>query len=175
MTYHGGDPPPPDPPPRREVPDPHTRRALMLAAIALVIAIGALIGLVWAVAANALTSPIPTTSTTSTSTTTTVVDSPEVSPRNLYIWAVAIKIRMEEQRLWARWGPVNICEQGGDWYAAGYGGNGSYYEGGLGIGSGMYRSIAGHSALLDSPIAQMRVAEIVLARYGRGAWACPVP
>jgi hypothetical protein len=80
----------------------------------------------------------------------------------------------EEARLWARWGPVHDCEQPGNWYAAGRTPHG-YFEGGLGIERSLYRKIRGHSALLDSPIDQMRVAEIALAWYGPSAWACHVP
>jgi hypothetical protein len=88
-------------------------------------------------------------------------------------WAEAVEAA-ETARLVARWGPVHDCEQPGNWYAAGPTAHG-YFEGGLGIHVDLYRSIAGHSALLDSPLEQMRVAEIALARVGRGAWACPVP
>lgn len=88
-------------------------------------------------------------------------------------WAEAVEAA-EAARLAARWGPVHDCEQPGNWYAAGRTEHG-YFEGGLGIHVDLYQSIAGHSALLDSPLDQMRVAEIALARVGRGAWACPVP
>lgn len=88
-------------------------------------------------------------------------------------WTEAVAAA-EAARLVARWGPVHDCEQPGDWYAAGPTEHG-YFEGGLGIHVDLYQSIAGHSALLDSPLDQMRVAEIALARVGRGAWACPVP
>jgi hypothetical protein len=88
-------------------------------------------------------------------------------------WAEAVAAA-EIAHLTARWGPVHDCEQPGDWYAAGRTKHG-YFEGGLGIHVDLYQSIAGHSALLDSPIEQMRVAEIALARVGRGAWECPVP
>ena len=82
--------------------------------------------------------------------------------------------RAEEERLWARWGPVHDCEQPGNWYAAGRTSDG-YFEGGLGIAASLYRSITGHSALQDSPVDQMRTAEVVLSRYGPSAWACDVP
>lgn len=88
-------------------------------------------------------------------------------------WAEAVAAG-EVARLVARWEPVHDCEQPGNWYAAGRTEHG-YFEGGLGIHVDLYRSIAGHSALLDSPLDQMRVAEIALGRVGRGAWACPVP
>ncbi len=88
-------------------------------------------------------------------------------------WAEAVAAA-EVAHLVARWGPVHDCEQPGNWYAAGPTNDG-YFEGGLGIHVDLYGSIAGHSALLDSPLDQMRVAEIALARVGRGAWACPVP
>lgn len=88
-------------------------------------------------------------------------------------WAEAVEAA-EAAHLFARWGPVHDCEQPGDWYAAGRTEHG-YFEGGLGIHVDLYQSIAGHSALLDSPLDQMRVAEIALARVGLGAWACPVP
>ena len=83
-------------------------------------------------------------------------------------------VKAEEERLWARWGPVHDCEQPGDWYAAGRTRDG-YFEGGLGIERSLYRDIRGHSALQDSPVDQMRVAEVVLGRYGPSAWGCDVP
>ncbi len=88
-------------------------------------------------------------------------------------WAEAVAAA-EVAHLVARWGRVHDCEQPGNWYAAGPTSDG-YFEGGLGIHVDLYRSIAGRSALLDSPLEQMRVAEIALGRVGRGAWACPVP
>lgn len=94
-----------------------------------------------------------------------------VAYAELVAWARAVAA--EEARLWARWGPLHDCEQPGDWYAAG-GTSDGYFEGGLGIHHELYKSIAGHSALLDSPLEQMRVADLALARVGRGAWACPI-
>lgn len=94
-----------------------------------------------------------------------------VAYAELVVWQQAVAA--EEARLWARWGPLHDCEQPGDWYAAG-GTSDGYFEGGLGIHHELYKSIAGHSALLDSPLEQMRIADIALARVGRGAWACPI-
>lgn len=80
--------------------------------------------------------------------------------------------KADEARLWARWGPVNVCEESGQWYAHGTAGNGLYMEGGLGLAAQRYQELAGHSALLDSPLAQMRIAEVAWERGAR--WACPV-
>jgi len=74
----------------------------------------------------------------------------------------------------AAWERLHRCEQGNDWYAAGSTRDG-YFEGGLGIAASLYKSIAGHSALQDSPDQQIAVAEIALGQVGRGAWACPAP
>ena len=89
--------------------------------------------------------------------------------------AAAYRIALEQEAVIVqRWTALHDCEQPGNWYAAGSTSVG-YFEGGLGILASLYRSIAGHSALQDSPRAQMAVAEVVLARFGRSAWACRVP
>ena len=75
----------------------------------------------------------------------------------------------------AAWERLHNCEQGDDWYVDGRGGNGMWFQGGLGIGAELYQSIAGHSANQDSPEQQIAVGEIVLSRFGRGAWQCPAP
>lgn len=82
--------------------------------------------------------------------------------------------KVDEARLWARWSVVARNEESGNWSAHGCTRVGCF-SGALGIMDGLYESIAGHSALLDPPLAQMRVAEVVLARYGRRAWTTPVP
>lgn len=80
--------------------------------------------------------------------------------------------------LWARWGPVNRCEQGGEWHAYGRFGNGLMGGGGLGISDGAWQENGGtayaSTAAGASPEQQMIVAERIFERYGPGAWGCPV-
>lgn len=77
----------------------------------------------------------------------------------------------------SHWIAIGRCEQPGtgyqgiDWSAAGWNGT-QYFEGGLGIRADLYQSIAGKSALVSTPLEQMMTADIVLARYGPGAWGC---
>lgn len=92
--------------------------------------------------------------------------------RLLYEWLSAYHEWAFTRR--AAWEALHRCEQGDNWYADGRGGNGLWFQGGLGIARDLYVSIAGHSALLDTPEQQIAVAEVVLARYGRSAWACPL-
>lgn len=81
--------------------------------------------------------------------------------------------------LWARWGPVNQCEQGGDWHAYGTFGNGLRGGGGLGISDGAWQENGGTeygpNAAAATPEQQMIVAERIYDRYGASAWGCPVP
>lgn len=153
------------------------RWAFRLAALALLVALTALAGLIWAVTANALQPAVPVSMPTpeseSPQTASWGVSAPPVETFQLTVAVVVAYVEAvaaDEARLWAKWRHTNLCEESGQWYAHGYGGNGSYYEGGLGLGRDQYIAIAGHSALLDSPVAQMRIAEVVLARQGPGNW-----